>query len=178
MKAFLRYYIELPYPAKELDAVIAGLPGEWLDLAAREANIRGLLMLGSARTTPEQEADGEVCVTIGAPQLQGAVLRRTIAWGAVRGNASSPVLRGDLELAELGPGRTQLALSAQYRPSVRAADGADRLTMQRVGESTLKAFLDQLATYIHAILGRAPAAIAATEPWPTIEGRPRPGTVG
>ena len=134
MKAFLRYYIELPFPAKEIDAVIVGLPGEWLDMAAQEANIRGLLMLGKAPAgDPAEAAAGELCVTVAPPEVEGTVLRRAMEWLAVQGDSVASVLRGDLELAELGPSRTQLALSAQYRPFVRTVDQADRPTAQRVG---------------------------------------------
>ena len=173
MKAFLRYYIELPFPAKEIDAVIAGLPGEWLDVAAQEANIRGLLMLGTAPRADQAEATaGELCVTVAPRELEGTVLRRAMKWLAVQSDSVASVLRGDLELAELGPTRTQLTLSAQYRPFVPAVDQADGSTAQRVGESTLKAFVDQLATYIQAVLGRAPAAVTPVEPLAAIRVKP------
>lgn len=158
MKVFLRYYAELPFPLREVERTIAGLPGECLDAAARDANLRGLLMLDTPATLSEPNLTvADVCVSLLAPQTEGAVIRRTLQWLAVRGDAIVCVLRGDLELAELGPARTQLAISAQYRPGA-VVQATQRMAAQRVGESTLKAFLDRLANYVQLILGERPAA--------------------
>lgn len=159
MKAFLRYYVELPFPLTEVDRTITALPGEFLDVAAREANLRGLLMLGPSATTREMSLTAaDVCVSLSAPQAESNLVRRPLQWFTGRGDCIDPVLRGDLELAELGPTRTQLAITAQYRPMGDATQFPDRTVAQRVGESTLKAFLDRLATYVQAMLGGLPSA--------------------
>lgn len=159
MKVFLRYYVELPFPLPEIDRTIAALPGELLDAAARDANVRGLLMLGPCATTSEMNLTAaDVCVSLSLPQAEGNPLRRALQWFAVRGDSVNPVLRGDLELAELGPSRTQLAITAQYQPMGEAAQSADRTVAQRVGESTLKAFLDRVAAHVQIMLGGRPAA--------------------
>lgn len=171
MKIFLRYYVELPFPAKKINDVIGRLPGEWLDRAAADAHLRGLLMLATPSPTSEPNLPtGELCVSLSAPQTEGTVVRRAVEWLAVAGAAAEPLLRGDLELAELGPCRTQLALSAQYRPFAGAQQTPDRAAAQRVGESTLKAFLDRLADYVQLILGGIPStAISPAEQWPASE---------
>ena len=159
MKVFLRYYVELPFPAEKLNDVIGRMPGEWLDRAAADANLRGLLMLGVPAGTGEEDlAAGELCVFLSVPEIDAGVVRRAVEWIAVRGQAAEPVLRGDLELAELGPGRTQLALSAQYQPFKTAQQTADRAAAQRIAESTLKAFVDRLAEYIGMVLDGRPAS--------------------
>ena len=179
MKVFLRYYVELPFPAGRINDVIARLPGEWLDRAAGDANLRGLLLLGAPAFTADPElTTADVCVSLSAPQAEGTLLRRAVEWLAVRDEGSEPVLRGDLELAELGPSRTQLALSAQYRPFATAQQTADRAAAQRIAESTLKDFVDRLADYIQLILGGIPAGpINPAEQWPSVEqkGRSRVG---
>ena len=159
MKVFLRYYVELPFPLTEVDRTITALPGEFLDAAARDANLRGLLMLGPATTSEVSLTAGDVCVSLAAPEAESNPLRRPLQWFAGRGDLIDPVLRGDLEFAELGPSRTQLAITAQYRPVGDAAQSPDRTVAQRVGESTLKAFLDRLATYVQAMLGGMPGAV-------------------
>ena len=175
MKVFLRYYVELPFPAGKINDVIARLRGEWLDRAAGDANLRGLLLLGMPTSTVEPDlAAADLCVSVSAPQTEGTLLRRAVEWLAVRGDASWPVLLGDLELAELGPSRTQLALSAQYRPFITAQQTPDRAAAQRVGESTLKAFVDRLADYLQLILGGIPVGpINPAEQWPTTEQKRR-----
>ena len=165
MKVFLRYFLEIPFPIKEIDRVITELPGEWLDLAARDANLRGLLMLGALPTDEPDLSAGDLCVSISAPEVEGTLLRRALQWLTIRGDAHQPVLQGDLELAELGPSRTQLALSAQYRPSAHVAQSSDRMMAQRVGESTLKAFVDRLADYVQTIAGEPSAVPAGPANW-------------
>lgn len=159
MKVYLRYYVELPFPAAEVDRTIASLPGELLDRAAREANLRGCLMLGSPTSVRKRDLGAaDLCVRLSAPLIANAVIRRSIEWLAVRGDLSHPVLHGDLEVAELGPSRTQLAVSAYYEPD-NASLAADHLAVQRVCESTLKAFLDQLAGHLSELLGIGSAAV-------------------
>ncbi len=168
MKVFLRYYVELPFPAERINDVIGKLPGEWLDVAASEANLRGLLMLGTPAGDSEPDfTAADLCVSISAAEVEGRLMRRALEWLALRGDTPQPILQGDLELAELGPCRTQLALSAQYRPFSGAPESPDRMEARRVGESTLKAFVDQLAAYIQTILGWIPASpINPPAHWP------------
>lgn len=160
MKDYLRYYVELPFPLMEVDRTLTALPGEFLDEAAREANLRGLLMLGPCATTSELRLTAaDVCVSLSAPLADSNLVRRPLQWFAGRGDLMDPVLQGDLELAELGPTRTQLAITAQYRPAGDAARAPNRTMAQRVGESTLKAFLDRLATYLQEMLGGTTGAL-------------------
>lgn len=160
MTVFLRYYVDMPFPLTEVDRTIAVLPGEFLDAAAREANLRGLLMLGPpAATSDISLTAADVCVSLSAPQADSNLVRRPLQWLAGRDDLIHPVLQGDLELAELGPTRTQLAINAQYQPRGDAAQFSNRRVAQRVGESTLKAFLDQLAAYVQALLGRTPGTV-------------------
>lgn len=167
MKAFLRYYVELPFAMQQIDDVIGHIPGQWLDVAAREANVRGLLMIDSVKPAPAQLDTSHLCVLLSAAEYHPGLVRRPLQWLEVLGHSWEPVVRGDLELAELGPARTQLALSGQYRPFLTATESTDRMAVQRVGESTLKSFVDRLALYLLTILG-TPASEPSSAPprWP------------
>jgi hypothetical protein len=158
VKAFLRYFVEIPLPVEKADEILGQLPGEWLDQAAREANLRALLLLGS----PALEAEPalgvmHLAVLLSPAEPDGHLRRRTLQWFEVIGETCEPVLRGDLELAALGPARTQLALSAQYRPLLRYQEAGDRTLAVRIGESTLKAFVDRIADYVNAIFSGVPS---------------------
>ena len=64
-------------------------------------------------------------------------------WGLLAG------LDADLELGSLGQDRTQLAISARYRPPLGVVGrAADRVLVHRVAEATLKDFLDRLGQAI------------------------------
>jgi hypothetical protein len=57
----------------------------------------------------------------------------------------------DLEVAPLGDGLTQLAISARYEPPLGALGRAiDRAVLHRVAEATIKDFLDRVAERIRA----------------------------
>ena len=63
-----------------------------------------------------------------------------------------PSLEGDLEVAALGPDRTQLAMSARYRPPLGGVGRAiDRTLLHRVAEATVKDFVHRVR---QAILDR------------------------
>ena len=67
-------------------------------------------------------------------------------WAAAGATGLFPSLDADLEIAPLGPDRTQLAMSARYVPPLGAVGRAiDRAVLFRVAEATLKDFLDHVA---------------------------------
>jgi uncharacterized membrane protein len=60
-----------------------------------------------------------------------------------------PRLDANLELGPLGEDRTQLAISARYRPPLGVLGQAiDRVLLHRMAEVTLKDFLDRLGAAI------------------------------
>ena len=60
-----------------------------------------------------------------------------------------PRLDANLELGPLGEDRTQLAISARYRPPLGVLGQAiDRVLLHRMAEATLKDFLDRLGAAI------------------------------
>lgn len=150
MKAFLRYYVELPFPLDKVDEAIGRLPSEWIDHAAREAHGRAVeLLCPSAGPKPPRV---RLLTAVSAPQDDDHVIRRALQWVVTGESDRTTILRGDLELAELGPSRTQLALSAQYQPFAPCTNTDERMASQRLGESTLKAFVDRLGAYVKAAL--------------------------
>ena len=72
-------------------------------------------------------------------------------WAAAGATGLFPSLDADLEVAPLGPHRTQLAMSARYVPPLGAVGRAiDRAVLFRVAEATLKDFLDHVAEAMSA----------------------------
>ena len=72
-----------------------------------------------------------------------------LTWEPVGLEGLLPRLDADIELGALGEDRTQLAVSARYRPPLGAVGRTvDRVLLHRVAEATVKDFLDRLG---HAI---------------------------
>jgi hypothetical protein len=66
-----------------------------------------------------------------------------------------PQLEGDIEVAALGPNRSQLSVDARYRPPLALVGRAiDRAMLHRVAEATIKDFVDRVA---ERMLGRQSA---------------------
>ena len=74
-----------------------------------------------------------------------------MTWRATGPERLFPQLDADLEVAALGPQRTQLSISARYRPPLGAFGRAlDRALLHRVAEATIKDFLDRVGERVRA----------------------------
>jgi hypothetical protein len=83
-----------------------------------------------------------------------------LTWEPIGMEGLLPRLEADLEVGSLGGGRTQLAISARYRPPLGAVGRAvDRVLLHRVAEATVKDFLDRVGAAIMAKV-TSPAAHA------------------
>jgi hypothetical protein len=72
-----------------------------------------------------------------------------LTWEPVGLEGLLPRLDATIEVGPLGEGRTQLAISARYRPPMGVVGQAvDRVLLHRVAEATVKDFLDRLGRAI------------------------------
>jgi hypothetical protein len=72
-----------------------------------------------------------------------------LTWEPVGLEGVLPQLDANLELGSLGADRTQLAISARYRPPLGVVGRAlDRVLLHRVAEATLKDFIDRVGAAI------------------------------
>jgi hypothetical protein len=150
---FVRYYLELPLPAGQVEQTLVRAPSGWLAAIAATAHERGHGLLSElgvegpgARVGPGRGAGGPGGFRLGEPVHLASMTSLPLAWepaGLLAG------LDAILELGALGPARTQLAISARYQPpEATAGQPGNRFLAHRVAEATLKDFLDQLG---HAI---------------------------
>ncbi len=83
-----------------------------------------------------------VAIHPGSVRSYGDTVLLAFSWEATTGTSLFPRLDADLEVAPMGPGRTQLALRARYEPPGGALGrGVDQLLLHRLAESTIRAFL-------------------------------------
>jgi hypothetical protein len=97
-----------------------------------------------------------VAVRLGRPAAFPSLTSLPMTWEPLGLDGLLPRLDADIEVGPLGEGRTQLAISARYRPPFGVVGRTiDRVLLHRVAEATVKDFLDRVGA---AIIGQAAAS--------------------
>lgn len=145
---FIRYYLELPIPFDEVERPLLADPGSWLPGIANDAEVRGerLLVEVGFEVGTDRRVGRAVHIEVGEPvSVPSTSTTLPIVWTAERGERAFPRLDADIEIAALGTSRTQLSMSARYRPPFGTVGRAlDKALMHRVAEATVKDFLDRV----------------------------------
>lgn len=149
---FLRTYVELDLPFERAEAALLGEPEAWVPRLLVDAEGRGHELLAEVGFAVEdRRIDREVEIQLGAPYRSGSATRVPLTWKATSKGRLFPQLEADLEVAALGPARSQLSMDARYRPPLALVGRAlDRALLHRVAEATVRDFLDQVAERIVA----------------------------
>lgn len=120
-------------------------PHAWLPGLASEANFQGDALLAEVGFGDDVRVARRVAIEFGSPVRMPSKTVMPLRWTAAGASGLFPALDADLEIAPLGPHRTQLAMSARYVPPLGAVGRAiDRAVLFRVAEATLKDFLDRV----------------------------------
>ncbi len=145
---FIRYYLELPVPFGEVEHALLANPGSWLPGMASDAEDRGerLLVEVGFEVGEDRRVERPVRIEIGDPvSVPSTSTTLPIVWTAERGGRALPRLDADIEIAALGARRTQLSMSARYRPPLGIVGRVlDKALLHRVAEATVKDFLDRV----------------------------------
>jgi hypothetical protein len=146
---FARYFVEVPISPEDVERALARDPRAWLPGLAEGANHRGDQLLAEVGFGDVVRIRRTVVVELGESVRSGSKTVFPLRWAASGTAGLFPSLDADLEVAPLGPGRTQLAMSARYVPPFGAVGRViDRAVLSRVAEATLKDFLDRVADTI------------------------------
>ncbi|HZB01921.1 MAG TPA: hypothetical protein VE800_07425 [Actinomycetota bacterium] len=146
---FARYFVELPMFSEEVEHALSHDPRAWLPGLAERANHRGDLLLAEVGFGEVVRIKRTVVIELGRSVRSGTKTVFPLRWTSSVAAGLFPSLDADLEVAPLGPGRTQLAMSARYDPPFGPVGRAvDRAVLSRVAEATLKDFLDRVAETI------------------------------
>jgi hypothetical protein len=143
---FARYFVELPVGADRVEDVLTDATSDdWLPGIARDANHRGDVLLAEVGFGDDVRLARTVAIELGELVRMPSKTVVPLRWQATGAAGLFPALDADLEIAPLGPHRTQLAMSARYVPPLGALGRAiDRGMLFRVAEATLKDFLDRV----------------------------------
>jgi hypothetical protein len=147
---FVRYYVELVLPAGQVEQALLGAPAGWLSALAGQAQQRGDGLLTEVGVGPLGARLGRrVRVQPGEPVRFPSMTSLPLTWEPVGMEGLLPRLEADIEVGPLGENRTQLAISARYRPPLGVLGRTvDRVLLHRVAEATVKDFLDRVGQAI------------------------------
>lgn len=156
-RMFVRYYLDLVVPFHEVESALLSDPASWVPGLLREAEGRGQRLLADVGFGDDARRIGkEVEIVVGTPYRIPSKTLLPMTWKATGAQRLFPQLDADIEVAALGARRTQLSISARYRPPMGAVGRAlDRALLHRVAEATIKDFLDRVGEGIHARLAAA-----------------------
>ncbi|MGZ8578100.1 MAG: hypothetical protein ACXWWX_01070 [Actinomycetota bacterium] len=145
---FIRYYLELQLPFDDVERALLADPASWLPGMATEAEDQGerLRIEVGFEAGDDRRIEREVQIEVGEPaSVPSTTTTLPITWRAKHGARAFPELDADIEIAALGSRRTQLSMSARYRPPLGMIGRTlDRALMHRVAEATMKDFLDRV----------------------------------
>jgi hypothetical protein len=148
---FIRYFLELPMPRLRVVQALTPDPQAWLPEIAQGATLRADAMLAEAGAVVGSTVPQRVVLEFGAPSHLRQKTILPMRWLPGADTGPFPALDADVEIAGLGPERTQLAISARLASATSPAEHAiDRGLLFRVAEATLKDFLDQVGDEVMA----------------------------
>ncbi len=155
---FIRYYLDLAAPLEEVETALLAEPADWVPGLARAADDRGERLLAEVGFAIDQQrrVDKEVEIGFGEPYRLPSKTLLPISWKATGAERLFPSLEADIEVAALGANRTQLSISARYRPPMGVLGRAlDKAMLHRVAEATVKDFLDRVG---ESLVARVPSS--------------------
>jgi hypothetical protein len=154
---FARYFVELAAAPAAVEAALLQAPAAWMSGLAAEADNRGRRLLvdvgaGRAPHRIENRIEKRVLVTAGKPVRMPSRTVVPLTWEATGPGTLFPRMDADLELASLGPHRTQLSISATYAPPLGPLGQLiDRALLHRLAEATVKDFLDRAGSTLERL---------------------------
>jgi hypothetical protein len=157
---FIRYYLDLAVPFETVERALLDGPATWVPGIARDAQAGGERLLAEVGFDVDatRRLDKEVEIEIGQPYVIPSKTMLPMAWTAVGAERIFPQMEADIEIAALGADRTQLSISARYRPPLGPVGRAlDKALLHRVAEATVKDFLDRVGEGISARVSAGPA---------------------
>jgi hypothetical protein len=133
MESYLRYFVELELPMAAVDTALDALSAEWLASVANKAHDRSLRFMLEVDPLGHNLAGAVVVFGMQPAVRHGSTSIRTMAWALV--------------------GRAQLAVAGRYYlPGAVRNRRIDRGTAQRVGEATIKDFVDGLTNLVQGLV--------------------------
>jgi hypothetical protein len=151
-RVFVRYFVDLPASFERVQERLLRSPERWIPRLAEDAEARGRGLMAEVGLGPALlRLDKRVRIELLRPVRYPATTILPMRWTPEGGESLFPTFDADVEVAEFGPARTQLSVSARYSPPLGVVGRwLDRMLMHRVAEAMFKDFLDHVADAIGA----------------------------
>jgi hypothetical protein len=144
---FLKAVTEMAVDFDHVRAAMERWPERWLADLAVTAGADGARLIGDAGLEFGYHGLSRLAgVQVGDAVVNDRVVSLPFRLCVHDDDRLFPSAEGSLDAAWLGPGRTHLALSAQYRPAFGDLDGSvDRALLHRVVEAVAQRFVEAAA---------------------------------
>jgi hypothetical protein len=153
---FVRYFVDLPMPFERAEHAMLEPPDGWLPDVLREADREGDRLLAEVGFGSAVRLHTTVELTMRRPIRTRDRLVVPFEWRA--GTRLLPAVDADVEIAPMGPSRTQVAVSARYTPPLGSlGEAVDRALLHRVAEATIRDLVQRIAASLER---RASAAVS------------------
>ena len=112
-RMFVRYFLDLAVPFEDVEASLLDDPERWVPGMLRAAEDRGERLLADVGFSVDRRRIAKkVEIQLGTPYRIPSKTLLPMTWRATGPGGVFPDLDADVEVAALGPRRTQLSISA------------------------------------------------------------------
>jgi len=149
---FIKSVTEVDVDFEDVRAAMLSNPREWLaSLAATAGDDGDRLLVDVGLQVAGHEVSRRAELEVGEPMTSDRVVLLPVRLRIEEHERLFPSLEGSLDAAWLGPGRTYLALTANYEPPFGIVGRAvDRALLHRVAEAVAQRFLEAVAGELEA----------------------------
>lgn len=155
---FMKSVTEVDVGFDEVCTAMQGDPRGWLARLAAAAEDDGdRLLVDVGLQVGGHEVSRRAGLEVGEPMTADRVLLLPLRLRVEEHERLFPSLEGSLDAAWLGPGRTHLALTANYEPPFGVVGRAvDRALLHRVAEAVAQRFLEAVGRELEARRATSP----------------------
>ena len=149
---FVKSVTEVDVDFEDVRAAMLNDPRAWLaNIAATAGEDGDRLLVGVGLQVAGHEVSRRAELEVGEPITSDRVVLLPVRLRVEEYERLFPSLEGSLDAAWLGPGRTYLALTANYEPPFGIVGRAvDRALLHRVAEAVAQRFLEAVAGELEA----------------------------
>jgi len=149
---FIKSVTEVDVDFEDVRAAMLSNPREWLaSLAATAGDDGDRLLVDVGLQVAGHEVSRRAELEVGEPMTSDRVVLLPVRLRIEEHERLFPSLEGSLDAAWLGPGRTHLALTANYEPPFGVVGRAvDRALLHRVAEAVAQRFLEAVGGELEA----------------------------